>query len=478
MDHIFTATGLLLLFEWLIRLGFILYIPRKRAPSSAIAWLLVVFLLPEFGILLFLFLGSTKLSRHRQKIQKYLNALIEKSVKRLPNSVEVSERYQSIVDLSQNLGKMPLSVGNSVRILPDYNKAIQDITLQIDEATEFIHLEYFILAYDATTQPVFEALERAVQRGVTVRVLFDWFGSRKQQRYRYMKRELTRIGAQWHMILPLRVGKHYNRPDLRNHRKIVVIDDTVAYLGSQNMIDRTYHRKDHIVYDELVVALSGPVVRQCDALFASDWYSETNEDLRALVDPVKRPIAFHDGTVKAQVVPSGPGYQVLGNLQLFAQLLYTAQKRVVITNPYFIPEESLMVACKSAAQRGVEVILINSEVIDQIGVGYAQRSFYEELLEAGVKIYLHKAPVLLHSKHLTIDDDIAVIGSSNMDIRSFALDLECVVTLYDQGVVKELEKVQERDLKNSRLLTLKVWKTRPLRHKFLESIMRLTSALQ
>ncbi len=201
-------------------------------------------------------------------------------------------------------------------------------------------------------------------------------------------------------------------------------------------------------------------------------------DLRALVDPRKRPVVSAGGSIKAQVVPSGPGYQVLGNLQLFAQLMYTAKKRVVITNPYFIPEESLMVACKSAAQRGVEVILINSEVIDQIGVGYAQRSFYEELMEAGVKIYLYKAPTLLHSKHLTIDDDIAVIGSSNMDIRSFALDLECVVTLYDAMVVSDLKKVQQRDLKNSKLLTLGSWGRRPLRHKFLESVMRLTSALQ
>ncbi len=275
MNHIFTATGLLLLFEWLIRLGFILYIPRKRAPSSAIAWLLVVFLLPELGILLFFFLGSTKLSRHRQKIQNYLNGLIEKSVKALPRPQGVDERYQAIIDLSQSLGKMPLSVGNSAAILPEYNKAIAEITRQIDLATEFVHLEYFILAYDDTTKPVFEALERAVQRGVTVRVLFDAFGSRRYPNHRFMKRELTRMGVQWHKMLPLTVGKNYNRPDLRNHRKIVVIDDTVAYMGSQNMIDRTYHRKDSIVYDELVVALSGPIVRQCDALFASDWYSGT-----------------------------------------------------------------------------------------------------------------------------------------------------------------------------------------------------------
>lgn len=483
MIHIFSVAATILVVGWLIRLWFILYIPKKREPSSAIAWLLVVFLLPELGVILFFVIGNSKLSRHRQAIQKYLDSLIENSTKRLqPNTSSLTEaerqRYDPIIDLAQGLGKMPLSVNNTAKILPEYNTAIAEIIKSISLATEFVHLEYFILAYDNTTKPLFDALEAAVQRGVTVRVLFDWFGTRRYPRYRFMKRELTRMGVSWHKMLPLRIGKGYNRPDLRNHRKIVVIDDTVAYLGSQNMVDRTYHRKDSIVYDELVVALSGPIVRQCDAFFASDWYAETNEDLRALVDPHKRPLAPTSGMVKAQVVPSGPGYKVSGNLQLFTQLMYAAKKRIVITNPYFIPYESLMIACKSAAKRGVEVILVNSEVIDQIGVGYAQRSFYEELMEAGVKIYLYKAPTLLHSKHLTIDDDIAVIGSSNMDIRSFALDLECVVVLYDKSVVKDLAKIQQKDLSNSKRVSLRTWKTRPLRHKFLENVMRLTSALQ
>ena len=483
MVHVFNIATMVLLLEWLLRLWFILYIPKKREPSSAIAWLLVVFLLPEFGVLLFFALGNSKLSRHRQAIQRYLDKLIENITKRLTvDSSSLTEaehqRYDPIIDLAQGLGKMPLSVNNTAKILPEYDKAITEITKSISRATEFVHLEYFIFVYDETTKPLFIALEQAVNRGVTVRVLFDWYGTRRYPNYRLMKRELTRMGVSWHKMLPPKLGGNYSRPDLRNHRKIVVVDDTVAYLGSQNMVDRTYHRKDSIVYDELVVELSGPIVRQCDTFFASDWYAETSEDLRALVDPHKRPLAPSTGTVKAQVVPSGPGYKVSGNLQLFTQLIYAAKKRIVITNPYFIPYESLMVACKSAAQRGVEVILINSEVIDQPGVGYAQRSYYEDLLEAGVKIYLYKAPTLLHSKHLTIDDDIAVIGSSNMDIRSFALDLECVVVLYDKSVVKDLGKVQQKDLSNAKLVTLKSWRTRPLRYKFLESIMRLTSALQ
>lgn len=479
------AAALLLYFMFTIglRLWFLLYIPYKRAPSSAIAWLLIVFLVPEIGILLFFIIGSPKLSKRRRALQKQIDAMILRAsaemstqVKKLPDAQ--LERISSLVSLGTALGSMPLSLGNSAKILPEYDKAIADIVTEIGKAKEFVHLEYFILALDGTTEPLFNALERATKRGVSVKVLFDALGFRKYPNKHQMMQRLSDSGIEWRRMLPIRFGKNYNRPDLRNHRKILVVDDRVAYLGSQNLIDRTYHRKDAIYYDELVVKLTCPVVRQCSVLFAGDWYAESNEQLLSLVDPKKRPLPQQTGTVPAQVIPSGPGHEVLGNLQLFNQLLYAAKKRVVITNPYFIPEESLMVACKSAAQRGVEVVIINSEAMDQKAVGYAQRSYYEELLEAGVKIYLYKAPILLHSKHMTIDDDIAVIGSSNMDIRSFALDLECIVALYDTSVVKDLRKVQAHNLKLSRRLKLSDWRGRPLHTKFFESIARLTSALQ
>jgi len=483
MNALFTTATLIIFFEWMLRIWFLFYVPRKRAPSSAIAWLLVVFLLPELGILLFFLIGSPMLSKGRVKKQKYVDKLIDEVVSDTPDrkrflSETEKVRLSPVIDLSQALGKLPLSLGNIADILPEYNKAVDEIVKNVKTAQEFVLIEYFILALDETTQPLFDAMEAAVKRGVKVRVLFDAMGYRRYPNKRQMKQELTRIGAQWHMMLPFKLGRDYNRPDLRNHRKIVVVDDKVAFLGSQNMIKRNYHRKDEIFYEELVVKLTGPVVRQCSTLFAGDWYSETGQKLMSIADPERRPLQSPTGSVKAQVIPSGPGYEVLGNLQLFAQLLYSARKRIFITNPYFIPDESLMVACKSAAQRGVEVILLNSEVMDQAAVGYAQRSFYEELLEVGVKIYLYNAPILLHSKHLTIDDDIAVIGSSNMDIRSFALDLECVVALYDKKVVSDLKKIQTKDLKRSTRLDLAKWRKRKLRYKFYESIARLTSALQ
>lgn len=482
-DNITILTVVFFLLDWIIRLSFLLYVPRKKAPSAAIAWLLLILLVPVFGVILYLILGSPQLSRRRRIIQAQVDTLIEKAVSKLPKSKQelspaLANRYHPIITLAQSLGKMPLMAGNKAKVFPEYDEALKEITRALGKAKEFIHLEYFIIVLDDATQPLFDALEAAVKRGVTVRVLIDDMGYRAYPNKKQMKAELTRIGVEWHMMLPFKFGKHYNRPDLRNHRKIVVIDDEVAYIGSQNLVKRTYHRKDDIIYDELVVRMNGPVVRQCSALFAGDWFAETGERLTKLVDPAKRALPKEVGSVFAQMVPSGPGYDVRNNLQLFVELIHTARKRIVITNPYLIPEETLLAAFNAATRRGVEIIIINSESMDQAAVGYAQRSYYEELLKYGVQIYLYKSPRFLHSKHMTIDDDIAVIGSSNMDIRSFALDLECVAILYDKTVVSELKKVQQKNLGQAKPLKLAVWQKRKLRYRFLESVMRLTSALQ
>jgi cardiolipin synthase len=241
------------------------------------------------------------------------------------------------------------------------------------------------------------------------------------------------------------------------------------------MIDRAYQRRDGIVYDELVVRMNGPVVQHCAAVFAGDWFSETGEAPRTLLEPID---SGEQGGVLAQVLPSGPSYDHENNLKLFVSLLYTAKHRVVITNPYFVPDDALLTAVISAAKRGVEIIIINSHVKDQWMVGHAQRSYYVELLEAGITIYHHDAPTLLHAKHVTIDNDIAVIGSSNMDIRSFQLNLECIAVLYDESVVTELKRIQEKNIANSHIVTLDTWNKRSVLKELLDSIARLTASLQ
>lgn len=294
-----------------------------------------------------------------------------------------------------------------------------------------------------------------------------------------MLKRLAADGVEVQAMLPLKMpGKGYVRPDLRNHRKLVVVDGQIGYTGSQNLVRRNYHRKDDIYYDELVVRVQGPIALQLSAVFISDWYAETGE-LLDYKDFGTTPTEIKSfGTSLAQLLPSGSGYDDENNLKLFTSLLYAAKQRITITNPYFVPDDALTTAITSAAKRGVSVTLINSEAMDQWMVGHAQRSFYEALLTAGVNIYLYKAPVLLHSKFITVDDDIATVGSSNMDIRSFLLNMEVTLVSYDPAVVKQLHSVEADYLSRSKKVSIAQWHKRPRRQRLLDNIARLTAALQ
>jgi cardiolipin synthase len=231
-------------------------------------------------------------------------------------------------------------------------------------------------------------------------------------------------------------------------------------------------------YIELVARVTGPIVLELDAVFITDWYSETNVLLDAQTAPEIRGLAPVTGEALCQVLPSGPGFQNDNNLMLFVELFHAARQRIIIANPYVVPDEALLLALMTAAQRGVEVTLIVSEIGDQFLVFHAQRSYYEELLRSGVKMYLYRSPVLLHSKFIIVDDDIAVIGSSNLDIRSFQLNLEVTLLCYNTDVVGDLQEITADYLGNSRPLFLDVWRARPILMKIFDNVARLTSALQ
>lgn len=489
---------LLLVVQWLVVLGLLSYVPHNRKPTAAMAWLLLMALVPVLGIALFFAIGNTKLSRRRRERQRAADAAIVElghhtssaAAWAEPDGAWCTDRFRALIRQNEALSKLPVTSGNGVTVLTDYDGIIREVVERVDAARRVVLVECYALALDDVTRPLFAACERAVGRGVEVYVLFDTWGSAKYRGYRAMKRELTRIGAHWRRVLPLVVTpREINRPDLRNHRKLIVVDGEWAYIGSQNLIERSYQRRDGIVYDELVARLTGPVVGQCEEVFSADWFSETGripgpilDRIRALAGTaaasVERPRTEVSEDVHAQLVPSGSNYDDTNNLKLFVALLYAARRRVVITNPYFIPDESLITAIVSAVKRGVEIVIVNSAAMDQRVVGYAQRSYYEQMITAGVQLYLYDAPTLLHSKHITVDDDIAVVGSSNMDIRSFELNLECVVVAYDAAVVDQLRRQQARDLARSHLVTLDEWRHRSALTRFQEGLARLASALQ
>jgi cardiolipin synthase A/B len=476
-----------IIIDWVIRLTAPFFVPRNRKPSSGTSWLMVIFLFPIGGLILYKILGSHRLTKSRRDAQKTLDGIIKKTVTDFKQNhpeqhslnVRVPEKYEAAASLSESFSHLPPLGGNQLELLSEYDAAIARIIRDINAAKHFIHIEYFIIVLDDTTEPLFAALADARKRGVQVRVMYDWLSARRYPGFKHMIKRLKQDDVTVQSMLPLRIiGRGYVRPDLRNHRKLVIIDGEIGYTGSQNLVQRNYHRKDNLYYDELVVRMRGPVVLELAAVFMTDWYSETgklltNQELG--VRPAH--IGIHGASI-AQVLPSGPGYDDENNLKLFTLLIHSARKRITIVNPYFVPDEALMTALTSAARRGVVVTMVNSEAKDQLLVGHAQRSFYQELLEAGIKIYLYKAPILLHSKFMIIDDGAATIGSSNMDIRSFTLNLEVTLVSYDASVVKQLDALTAKYIARSLQVHLSEWRRRPQRKILLDNLARLTSALQ
>ena len=472
------------LLDLAIRVTAIIIVPRNRRPTSAMAWLLAIFFIPYVGVLLFLLIGSPRLGRRRRHRQSEINQFIIDSTEGMDRVAKVEAWppwLDSVVELNHNLGSMPMVGGNTASLQIDYEKSISDIAADIDAAKRFVHVEFYILSADPVTEPIFQAMANAVRRGVTVRVLFDHVAALRTVGYRQTKKRLTADGVTWHLMLPfLPLEGKYERPDLRNHRKLVIIDGVTGWMGSQNLIDSSYLKKGNIKrglhWKDAMVRLRGPIVAGLNAIFITDWYSETDVLLTREAEPMESVTSGE--TLDCQIVPSGPGFAEENNLRMFLALLYSAQEQIIITSPYFVPDESLLYAVTTATQRGVRVELFVSEEGDQALVYHAQRSYYEALLRAGVIIWLYKAPTILHSKHISIDNDVAVIGSSNMDMRSFSLNLEVSLMVRGASFVDQMRAVEQRYRDDSRQLSLEEWLKQPLRSTVLDGLARLTSALQ
>ena len=489
MDDVWLLTAavwpiLLLTLDMVIRVLAVIYIPRNRRPQTALAWLVLIFVVPVPGILLFFLFVSRRLPRSRRRKQREINSYILETT----HGMEQVKRghpwppwLEPIVELNRTLGAMPMVGGNTADIHTDYLESIVAMTDAVNSARKFVHAEFYILAFDRTTVHFFEALRAAAERGVMVRVLLDHVAGLRTPTYLHTIQKLKSIGVHWRVMLPVQPFKgEYQRLDLRNHRKILVVDGEIAYTGSQNMVDSSYNKRSNLRrglhWKDLMVRFEGPIVAGINALFITDWYSETDEMLlRETPSPRALPAR---NTVDCQVVPSGPGFEGENNLRLFNSLVYAATERVIITSPYFVPDDSMLYAITTAAQSGLDVQLFASEVGDQPVVYHAQRSYYEALLRAGVRIWLYKPPTVLHAKHFTIDDEVAVIGSSNVDMRSFSLNLEISVMLRSRGFVKRMRAVEQsyRDL--SRELTLDEWMKRPRAAQVLDNVARLSATMQ
>lgn len=484
--------------DWLLVVLFVLemamrvlmlgIIPGNRRPTTAMAWLLLIFFVPIPGIILFLLFGTYKLSNRRRHAQQLINDYLRENTSHLkmPDEAKnVDRRWLTAVHLNHDLTGFPMLGGNQLEFITDYREALQRITEDIDNAKEYVNIEFYILGWDEQiAKPVYDAMARAAERGVKVRLLFDHLGTMRVSGYRTLLKYLKESKIHFRRALPVQPLRGlWRRIDLRNHRKIVVIDGQVGYTGSQNLIEPGYNRKkSHQLgreWVEVMARCTGPVVAGLNVAFAADWLMESDttleEDLRRVPAAKVEP---HDGGVQTQVVPSGPGYATENNLRLFNTLIYAAQERVRIVTPYFVPDDTLLYAVTIAVQQGVEVELFVSEQSDQFMVSHAQQSYYRALLEAGVKIYRYPVPDILHAKILTVDGEIGVFGSSNMDMRSFSLNLEISVMVLGEETTGELDAIIDKYRAHSPQLFLHEWEERSLSTKWLDNVFRLTATIQ
>ena len=460
--------------EWIIRLVMLIDVPQRRSAAASRTWLLLIFLLPWPGLVLYGLFGRIYLPKRRiqlqERVSRHIREVQSKQKTRGSSITPLPSTSQSMIRLGQRLGDFASLSGNSVELITDYAGFIDRLIADIDAATKSVHLLFYIMSDDHTGSRVADALVRAVTRGVQCRVLLDAVGSKHCLRKLAPRLRVSGIEVQA-LLAGGFMRRNAARFDLRNHRKIAIIDGAVGYIGSQNLANAEFVRG--YPNEELQARLLGPIVAQLQAVFLADGFMETGQPPASeehFPDLTPRGLSF------AQVIPSGPGYGHENGQEFIVALLYAAQQRVVITTPYFVPDEPVLQAVRCATLRGVEVHLVVSMHANQLVTQLAQRSFYDALLEYGVEIHLYQ-PRFLHAKHITVDEDIALLGSTNMDIRSFALNAEVNLVIYDPAVVRVLRQVQQRYFHHSQKLSVERWQQRPLVQKLLQNTARLADSL-
>lgn len=472
MNFLGLSSGIwLLALDWAIRLAALLWIPSRTSPAAARSWMLLVCFVPLLGLPLYLLFGHPWLSRERVRRQALASQVIREEqapLRALRWTPQGHGADSEMAPLLERLGDFMPTHGNAVELLDDYDASLRRLLDDIDGARERVHLLYYLMFDDAVGDAVADALRRAAARGVPCRLLLDAVGAKRGLR-RYA-RPLREAGVQVQAMLPggLR-WRRSGRMDLRNHRKVAVIDNAAAYVGSQNLASADF--VPGFPNRELVARVQGPAVAHLEAAFASDWFIETGERLD--VTPTT-PVLHVD--VAAQLLPSGPAYPFENARDTINALIHLAKHRLVLVTPYFVPDDATLSALRIAALSGVEVQLILSASNNQRLTAWAQESYYAELLASGVKIALYR-PHFLHAKHMSVDDGMALVGSINLDIRSFALNAEIGLLCYDAGVVARMREIESAYLADADVVTADAWRRRPAWRRSREGIARLADAL-
>lgn len=470
--------------EWSVRLVmFVVIVTRKRAVNAALAWLTVVAFVPFLGAAAYFMFGEVRLGRRRSREYADLEAAMELSpeLRRQFSEYEPPDMpgaYHQLASLAGAVGAREPRVGNRLELMDDPRRLFGRMVEDIDAAEHHCHLLYFIAddsQEDPLTHAVAGALLRARSRGVTCRVLLDAAGSRDFLRGK-LARGLREAGVEVVAALPVNPFRAMAaRLDLRNHRKLTVIDGRVGYMGSHNLTDPVYPGKERYGdWMDASVRVTGPVVYDIQEAFLHDWaFSATGLADDAAFFP---PVAGEPGNVTASLLPTAPSSDRAPLLDVILQTLQLARDRVVMTTPYFVPDDAMLNAMRAAALRGVEVVLTVPKRGDHRLTAAAGRSHYGFLLDVGVDIREYPG-ALLHAKTVTMDRNFAILGSANLDVRSFSLSFELALLVYDTDFASELHYLQSEYLEKADRLTPQAWRERGALQVTADNLARLVTPL-
>jgi cardiolipin synthase A/B len=431
---------------------------RPERQSSALAWILLVILLPGFGAACFFLFGdvrtgSRRRRRHREIVERVRAAAA--GCPAMPRAEELADEHRSIANLGYLVGESEPRAGNRLALHSDTERFLAALRADIDAAAHHCHLLTYIYLDDESGRAVGASLLAAAARGVRCRLLVDAAGSKPFLRSR-LRRELERGGVRVVAALPrgLRLGSA--RIDLRNHRKIALVDGRVAYTGSHNIAAAAFAPKPRFApWVDATVRVEGPAVRDLQELFVQDWYMDTGETLEdcLAIEPPRHP------GVPVQVIGTGPDSRHEAVVRLIQAAFHLAHEELILTTPYFVPDEGTIDALRTAAERGVRTVLVVPQRNDSRLVGAASRSLYTLLLESGVEIHEFTRG-LLHAKTITVDRSLALVTTANLDRRSFELNYEASLVVFDSDFASQLRFLQRGYLDASQPIDAARWARR------------------
>jgi len=478
---VWNLAGLPLFILYLVSLVIIpVIITQKKSPEAALAWVMLAIFVPLLGPFLYLVFGTERI-KNRKLEKLFSNQAIRERLRQIevhwaPGSrkrkgMNISRDLEDIISVCRELSLFDAVADNSIEIIIDAEEAYGRMEEAIQDANHHVNLDYYLFRPDAVGKRFRDLLVHKANQGVTVNFLYDAIGSRQLGRSREFLDSMREAGVRVEDFLPLRT---FIRPwyvNLRNHRKLLIIDNRTAFTGSLNIGEDFLNTKKR-TWRETSVMLRGPALAQLQWLFCEDWYRATGEML---------PFSQYSGAYAGagdhviQVVASGPDIREKAAQKSFFMAISTAKKSIYLTAPYFIPDEATYLALQLAALRGLDVKLLVPRKSDHPLVLLAGRSYYDDLLMCGVQIYEYSAG-FLHAKMLIVDGQLAVIGSANADIRSFRYSFEVNVQVYGQDFAKKAEQAFHNDLGQSTRLT-DAYLKRSAGIRFVENLLRLSSPL-